>query len=295
MKSKIEKESNTVTIHEFLADVKSQSETGKLKSLRPLLKSHNLHDSVGTVIRIVQIITDDDGIKWNPETVVSNELAVYVEKETVLYGRWNNQIPILDNLQKSSEQYPFDFDNLWEMLGYSKRNNAKASLENLCIINEDYYVLANQQINKVFPEKRTDFEVIKISNSGFLKLLWSAKTPVAKDRALFLQLKFQQMRQENLILKLDKLSSNSHQYLYIYLKSKLADLKRMHEKLATYIGNQNLTSADLLLNQTAFPFNNLLSHNELFTHFVNEMLIDLNNQNYLPTENKQIVNIKAIT
>jgi hypothetical protein len=84
-------------------------------------------------------------------------------------GRWNNTMDLFDNAMKSQEPYPFDFNKAWVMLGFSKRNNAKVSLLNICEENKDFILLTNQQTGGILDQKQGNYEIIKLSADGFLK------------------------------------------------------------------------------------------------------------------------------
>ncbi|AND75629.1 putative antirepressor [Nostoc phage A1] len=58
----------------------------------------------------------------------------------------NFDLSIASNLYNSTEQYPVDFDQAWEWLGYSRKNNAKQAFLNFGFVqNVDYLLLIDQQ------------------------------------------------------------------------------------------------------------------------------------------------------
>lgn len=64
----------------------------------------------------------------------------------------------------------FDFDRLWEDFGFSRKDSAKRSILNCCEIDKDYIIHSNVENGGLFPDKQSNYEVIKISREGFFSV-----------------------------------------------------------------------------------------------------------------------------
>ncbi len=176
-------------------------EQKEVKTLDPILKERKIHSQVGTVLKTDGILLKDGNYKWNTEMQPTRELAISLNKEVKLYGKWRNEMDYFDNSLKCQEEHPIDFDKAWVNLGFSRRQEGKRSLLGVCDEGKDFDLRINAQLTGVLEEKRGDYEIIKLSADGFIKWAMYAQTPVAKASVGELIKRLRYITKENTELK----------------------------------------------------------------------------------------------
>lgn len=276
------REQRQEVFNELFVVLKERTETNTVTSLNPILKEFNLHPGVGTVMRIDELVIDNGVIKWNPDKQPSKELAVFVEQEYFIYGRWNNDMEFLDNAIKSTELYPFDFDRLWENFGFSTRGNGKRSLLNTCDITKDFIIISNDKDERLFPDKQSNYEVIKISREGFLKWCLKAQTPVAQNRAGELLIRSAKIYSENIKLKKERYQMGYYEYLLEFLDKQSKELNKKMVNLAEYMKKMNQNGINLLMNQIEINFESSGKITDIFIQLLEETIFQLEQELFIP-------------
>ena len=92
--------------------------------------------------------------------------------------------------EKAGIQYPINFEDVWQALGYSRTNNAKRRLVSACIENEDYIIdtcslRSNVSTTRVLSIQEQSLltikEVIKLSVEGFKAFCLVSETDEGRE------------------------------------------------------------------------------------------------------------------
>lgn len=211
----------------------------------------------------------------------TRELAISLNKEVKLYGKWRNEMDYFDNSLKCQEEHPIDFDKAWVNLGFSRRQEGKRSLLGVCDEGKDFDLRINAQLTGVLEEKRGDYEIIKLSADGFIKWAMYAQTPVAKASVGELIKRLRYITKENTELKKSIRAQSWKAYLLDFVESRHKEHNRLVNELAELISGKTKDGYKKLLDQQEFEFGNY-SISEVFIKFYTDSIESIQNETFFP-------------